>query len=99
MSFVLRALERHGAMDAWPGPRLISRLEWQFERAHAGPVNALATYPDGFVSGGKDGRVRLWSGLDPVKVPRGGGAGWPGGGEEGGGWQARVGRGAGDRRR
>jgi len=43
-------------------------LEWQFEAAHKGPVFALSTYPDGFVSGGKDGRVRLWSGLDPVKV-------------------------------
>jgi hypothetical protein len=29
----------------------------------------MLTYADVcFVSGGKDGRVRLWSGLDPVKI-------------------------------
>lgn len=37
-------------------------------QAHTGPIFAISTYPDGFLSGGKDGRVRLWSGLDPVKV-------------------------------
>ena len=54
----------NGHVFLWKG----SHLEWQFEEAHAGPVFALSTYPDGFVSGGKDGRVRLWSGLDPVKI-------------------------------
>ena len=53
-----------GDVFLWKG----SHLEWQFEQAHNGPVFALSTYPDGFVSGGKDGRVRLWSGLDPVKI-------------------------------
>jgi microtubule-associated protein-like 6 len=53
-----------GDIYLWKG----ARLEWQFEEAHVGPVFAISTYPDGFVSGGKDGRARLWSGLDPVKV-------------------------------
>ena len=53
-----------GDIFLWKG----NALEWQFERAHEGSVNALASYPDGFVSGGKDGKIRLWSGLDPVKV-------------------------------
>ena len=52
-----------------------SQLVWTGECA-CGPVYAYAdvcgrmrTYADVcLVSGGKDGRVRLWSGLDPVKI-------------------------------
>jgi len=45
-----------------------SRLEWQFELAHNGAVFALAPYPDGFLSGGRDAKVRMWNRLDPIKV-------------------------------
>merc|ERR1712100_344634 len=36
--------------------------------AHQGAVFAVCTCPDGFISGGKDGKVRIWTGLDPLKI-------------------------------